>query len=66
MIADVLTDAIQVINNYLDGPMYHRATFGDDNLLSEISEVVAHMDRVRRKLDTAPSSFKRSEAQREH
>ena len=54
MISDALSDAIQRINNLLDGPMYHRAAFEDDGLLSEIREVVVHMNQVRNKLDAPP------------
>ena len=54
MISDVLTDAIQTINNLLDGPMYQSVTLADDGLLSDIKDVVAHMDKVRKKLDVPP------------
>jgi hypothetical protein len=52
MIADVLADAHQQIQSYLDDPIYAETYSGE--LRAEIERVMAAMESLRQKLDRPP------------
>jgi hypothetical protein len=53
MISDVLSDAIDEIQRYLNDPAFSRVYSGD--LRDEIKRVIEQMERLRAKLDRLPA-----------